>query len=72
MLNDKRGSAVQSIYTANLGDPVATMTAIFTQWLQQDAECSWKKLIKYMKRCDLTHFAREMEIALGLAAQGKF
>jgi hypothetical protein len=56
---------------ANSGDPVGIMTAIFTQWLREDTDCSWKKLIECMKRCDLTHFAREMEAALGLGVQGK-
>ena len=62
---------VQSIHMANSGDPVGIMTAIFTQWLREDTDCSWKKLIECMKRCDLTHFANEMEVALGLVVQGK-
>ena len=48
------------------------MTAIFTQWLREDTKCSWKKLIECMKKCDMANFAREMEIALGLAVQGNF
>ena len=55
---------------ANSGDPLRIMTAIFIQWLREDTDCSWKKLIGCMKKCDLTHFAQEMEIALGLAVQG--
>ena len=62
---------VQSMHMANFGDPVGIMTAIFTQWLREDTGCSWKKLIECMKRCDLTHFAQEMEFALGLVVQGK-
>ena len=61
---------VQAMHMANVGDPVGIMTAIFTQWLREDTDCSWKKLIECMKRCDLTHFAQEMEVALGLAVQG--
>ena len=61
---------VQSLHMANSGDPVGIMTAIFTQWLREDTDCSWKKLTECMKRCDLTHFAQEMEVALGLAVQG--
>ena len=70
LLNDKRGNVVQSMHMANLGDPVGIMTAIFTQWLREDTECSWKKLIECMKICDLTHIAQEMEVALGFAVQG--
>ena len=62
---------VQSMHMANFGDPVGIMTAIFTQWLREDTDCSWKTLIECMKRCDLTHFAQEMEVALGLVVQGK-
>ena len=72
LLNDKKGNVVQSMHMANHGDPVGIMTAIFTQWLREDTECSWKKLIECMKRCDLTHFAQEMEVALGLTLQGNF
>ena len=58
------------MHIANHGDPVGTMTAIFTQWLREDTKCSWKKLIECMKKCDMANFAREMEVALGLAIQG--
>ena len=61
---------VQSLHMANLGDPVGTMTAIFTQWLRENTDCSWKKITESMKKCDLSNFAQEMEVALGLAVQG--
>ena len=72
LLDDKSGSEVQAITMANNGDPIGAMSAIFTKWLSKDTERSWKKLIECMKRCDLNHFAREMEAALGLAVQGSF
>ena len=67
---DKKGNVVQSMHMANQGDPVRIMTTILTQWLREDAKCSWKKLIECMKRCNMAHFAQEMEAALGLTLQG--
>ena len=70
LLDDKRGNAIQSMHMANSGDPVATMRAIFCKWLGKDTKCSWKKLIQCMKKCDLNHYAINMEAALGLVVQG--
>ena len=68
LLNDKNGSIVRGL-ELNFRDPERILQAIFSQWMQEDVDHSWKKLTECLRRCDLNTIASDIEDALGLQIQ---
>ena len=64
LLNDVNGSVTKRIEMANFYNPMHAMEAMFEEWLQTDVDHSWKKLIQYLRACDMNTVAMDMEVAL--------
>ena len=64
LLNDKHGNLVQNIQLGAHHQPVTAMRMIFQQWVKEDTECSWKKLIQCLKTCEKNCLAQEIEDGL--------
>ena len=64
LLNDVDGSAVKRIELENHFKPVATMTAIYHEWIGTQVDHTWKTLIRHLNDCRLGTLARELEDAL--------
>ena len=68
LLNDKTGSIVRGIELSFQGAE-RILQEIFSQWMQEDVDHSWKKLTECLRRCDLNTIASDIEDALGLQVQ---
>ena len=62
LLNDKRGSRVNSFRQACLGDPENIVTRILEEWLIGKGKlCTWQILIKTLRNCEFTVLADQIE-----------
>ena len=71
LLNDTHGIKVNNIQSKTNGN-IEAMREIFCQWLQEDAQCSWKKLLQCLRKCDCKSLADEIECTLGYEQEGNF
>ena len=63
LLRDDNGARVSAIEQSNR---VTTVTMIYQQWMQEDEDHSWKKLIKCFRDVQLNSLARDLELHFGL------
>ena len=64
LLDDKHGSKVANIKSKTNGN-VDAMREIFGQWLREDTQRSWGKLVQCLQKCDCEALADEIDHALG-------
>ena len=64
LLDDKHGNKVANI-KSKTNSNVDAMREIFCQWLQEDAQRSWGKLVQCLQKCDCKPLADEIDHALG-------
>ena len=53
LLNDRSGARVHAFREAALGDPVEAVYRIYSHWVQEDVDHSWRKLAQCLRRCGL-------------------
>ena len=61
LLNDRNGAIVDGIKESARGDPTAAVDMIYTQWIREDVDCSWKKLTQCFRDCSLNTLASDIE-----------
>ena len=66
LLNDRNGAIVDGIKESARGDPIAAVDMIYTQWIREDVDCSWKKLTQCFRDCGLNTPASTIEQHFGL------
>ena len=66
LLNDTHGIKVANIQSKTNGN-VEAMHEIFCQWLREDEQHSWRKLVQCLRKCDCEPLANEIDLALGKA-----
>ena len=62
LLRDDTGARVSGIANAALGDQVEAVRNIYIEWMQEDEDHSWKKLIKCFRDVELNSLARDLEL----------
>ena len=65
LLRDDTGAIVGAIEQS---DRVTKVTSIYQQWIQEDEDHSWEKLIKCLRDVQLNSLARELELHFGLTS----
>ena len=65
LLKDDTGAIVSAIEQS---DRVATVTSIYQQWMQEDEDHSWKKLIQCFRDVELNSLARDLELHFRLTS----
>ena len=63
LLRDDTGAIVSGIEQS---DQVKTVSSIYQQWIQEDEDHSWKKLIQCFRDVQLNSLARDLELHFGL------
>ena len=63
LLRDDNGARVSAIEQS---DRVATVTMIYSKWLQKDEDHSWEKLMQCLRDVELNCLARDLELHFGL------
>ena len=71
LLKDTHGIKVANIQSKTNGN-VEAMHEIFCQWLREDTQCSWKKLVQCLRNCDCKPLADEIDNALEKTRKGIF
>ena len=66
LLNDRSGAIVRGIEVSTRGDPVAAVDMIYARWMEEDVNCSWRKLTQCFRDCGLNSLASDMEQHFGL------
>ena len=69
LLKDDYGNKVANIRSKTDNNEDA-MYEIFCQWLREDTQRSWKKLIQCLRKCECEPLADEIVCALGKAQKG--
>ena len=69
LLDDKHGNRVATIQSKTNNNEDA-MYEIFCQWLREDTQRSWRKLVQCLRKCDCETLADEIDHALGRAQKG--
>ena len=64
LLDDRKCVAVRAIKLRANDQAEAAMQEIFTKWVDEDADCSWEKLIYCLKINKLSDLAKEIENGL--------
>ena len=62
LLSDDNGARVSAIAKTALGDQVEAVRMIYIEWMQEDEDRSWKKLIKCFRDVQLNYLARDIEL----------
>ena len=66
LLNDRSGARVVSV-TNNARDGVTeAVRAVYQQWIQEDEDHSWKKLVQCFRNVQLNALAKKIEQHFGL------
>ena len=68
LLNDRSGAIVHGIEVSARGDPVAAVDQIYTRWIEEDVDYSWKKLTQCFRHCGLNCLASDIEQYSGLTS----
>ena len=63
LLRDDNGARVSAIEQS---DRVTTVTIIYQQWMQEDEDHSWEKLIQCLRDVQLNSLARDLVLHFGL------
>ena len=63
LLKDDTGAIVSAIEQS---DRVTTVAMIYQQWMQEDEDHSWDKLIQCFRDVQLNFLARDLELHFGL------
>ncbi|CAI7991595.1 hypothetical protein GBAR_LOCUS785, partial [Geodia barretti] len=63
LLRDDTGAIVSAMEQS---DRVATVEIIYKQWIQEDEDHSWEKLIQCFRDVELNSLARDLELHFGL------
>ena len=66
LLKDKTGTKVNAIDREMKGVPVDAVREIYSRWLMEDEDHSWKKLALCLRDCDLNVLAKAIEEHFGL------
>ena len=61
LLNDKSGARVHVFREAALGDPVEAVYKIYSHWVREDVDHSWRILAQCLRRCGLNVLASDIE-----------
>ena len=59
-------------HLSKTNDNEGAMHEIFRQWLREQPQCSWEKLIQCLQKCDCEKLASEIEYVLRKAQQSTF
>ena len=65
LLRDDTGTIVSAIEQS---DRVATVESIYKQWIQEDEDHSWEKLIQCFRDVQLNSLAGNLELHFGLTS----
>jgi hypothetical protein len=65
LLRDDTGAIVSAIEQS---DRVGTVESIYRQWIQEDEDHSWEKLIQCFRDVQLNSLARDLELHFGLTS----
>ena len=66
LLNDKTGKIVSAIEKAADGVPEKALHTIYSRWITEDEDHSWRKLAQCLRDCDLNVLASNIEKHFGL------
>ena len=66
LLNDGDAAIVDGIKESTRGDPVAAVDMIYSRWMREDVDCSWKNLTQCFRDCGLNSLASDIEQHFGL------
>ena len=69
LLKDDHGNKVDNIQSKTKSNEDA-MREVFCQWLREDDQSSWGKLIQCLRKCDCERLADEIDHALRKAQKG--
>ena len=61
LLNDESGAIVDAIALNSMGNPIEAVRMIYTRWVREDEDHSWKKLIRCFRDVQLNSLARDIE-----------
>ena len=61
LLKEKEGEEVGNMRAVARDDPQKIVRAIYQQWMQEDEDCSWEKLVWCLRRVRLNPLATEIE-----------
>ena len=68
LLSDRSGARVRALREAALGDPVEAVYQIYSHWVREDVDYSWRKLAHCLRKCGLHVLASDIEKHFGLPA----
>ena len=68
LLNDTNGAIVRVIEISARGDPLVAVDMVYTRWVEEDVDCSWKKLTQCFRDCGLKALASDIEQHFGLGS----
>ena len=71
LLNDESGAIVDGIKLSASGEPQAAVDMVYTRWIREDVDCSWKKLTQCFRDCGLNSLASDIEQHFGLTSPQK-
>ena len=66
LLKDRTGARVNAFREAASGDPVEAVYKVYSHWVREDEDHSWKKLAQCLRECGLNVLARDIEKHFGL------
>ena len=72
LLGDRYGCRLDTIVNDNRGKSEDIITEVYKTWINEDLDCSWKKLIEYLKISDLKRLASDIEKYLGIHPPTEF
>jgi hypothetical protein len=68
LLKDDTGAIVGAIANTAFRDQVEAVRMIYVQWMQEDEDHSWEKLIQCFRDVQLNSLARDLELHFGLTS----
>ena len=68
LLNDRDGAIVGGIEVSARGDLLVAVDMVYTKWIREDVDCSWKKLTQCFRDCGLNSLASDIEQHFGLTS----
>ena len=66
LLNDESGAIVEAITQSAGGDQIESVRKIYTRWIEENEDHSWRKLTQCFRDVQLNVLARDVEQHLGL------
>ena len=68
LLNDDSGAIVEAITKSAFGDQTEAARKIYTRWMEEHEDHSWRKLIQCFRDVQLNALASDIEKYIGLSS----